>query len=297
MEMLETGKLKSDFLEKLLGKIDIKDEKIIVGPGIGEDAAVMDMGDTMLVAKSNPITGAESKIGWLAVHINANDVAARGATPLWFLNTVLLPEGSNEKLLETIMNDIHEACKELGICVVDGHTEVAPGLQRPIVAGFMLGEVTRSKLVLTGGAQPEDDIILTKGAGIEGTGILAEDLNDELSEKVSLKILKSAKSLLNEISVVKEAQVASKIGVHSMHTPTEGGIINGLLEISEAANVSFKVFEDDIPLSKETMQISNVLNLDPLKLLSSGSLLITSDTMKTNQILEELKKIGYVREL
>lgn len=295
---LPTGKVSKELLERYvfthLGEPSLR---VISGPHIGEDAAVLDMGDKTLVAKANPITGAEAKIGWLSVHINANDVASRGATPLWFLNTILLPEDSDETLLKTIMIDIHEACKELGICIVGGHTEVAPGLQKPIIAGFMLGEVTRSRLVTTGGAKPEDDIILTKGAGIEGTGILAEDLKDELSEKVSSKTLENAKKLLNEISVVKEAQVASKIGVHSMHTPTEGGVINGLLEVSEAANVSFKVYEDKIPLLNETKQISNVLKLDPLKLLSSGSLLITSDTNKTSQILDALNEVNIRAEV
>lgn len=291
--LLPTGKISKDLLERYvfscLGK---HSSRVISGSRIGEDAAVIDMGENVLVAKANPITGAEEKIGLLAVYINANDVAVSGAKPKWFLNNILLPEGSDETVLETIMQEINDACIKLDVCVIGGHTEVSPGLQRPIVSGFMLGEAKKSELVLTRGASIGDDIILTKGAGIEGTGILASDLEEILIKKVSKKTLKKAKKFLNETSVVNEALRASKIGVKSMHTPTEGGILNGLYEISEAAQVGFKVYESDILIAEETKQICNALNLNPLKLLSSGSLLIVSDPNKKTMLIEAISEIG-----
>jgi hydrogenase expression/formation protein HypE len=291
---LPTGKIPKELLEKYVFTcLGVPNERLIKGPLIGEDAAVIDLGDKVLIAKANPITGAEEKIGWLAVHINANDVAARGADPIWYLSIVLLPEGSDESLLETIMKEQHEACSELGICIVGGHTEVAPNLGRPIVSGFMLGEARKEDYVVTGGAKIGDHIVLTKGVGIEGTGILAADLREKLLGKVSEEILSSAVKLLDMISVVSEAKMAIEVGgVHSMHTPTEGGVLNGLLEISEASGNGFKIYENELLIHEETRKICSALGVDPLRLLSSGSLLIVIDPEKSSELVRSLASIS-----
>lgn len=291
---LATGKIPKDVLNRLVFTcLGAPSDRVLKGPNVGEDAALLDMGDRVIIAKANPITGAESKIGWLAVHINANDVAARGGKPLWYLSIILLPRGAPESLLETIMKEQHEACCDLGISIVGGHTEVVPGLERAIVSGFMLGEVSAESMITTDGAQIGDDIVLTKGIGIEGTGILASDLRHKLVDHVSKAQLDGAVKFLDLISVVPEALEASRIGgVHSMHTPTEGGVLNGLHEISEACKLGFTVYEDDMPIYDETRVISKVLDIDPLKLLSSGSLLICVDPNRSKDIIGGLEKIG-----
>jgi len=291
---LPTGKVPKDILKRFVFNcLGSSSERVLQGPNIGEDAAIISMGERALVFKANPITGAEKKIGWLAVHINANDVAVCGATPKWFMNIVLLPVGSKANVLETIMTEMHKACIELDISIIGGHTEVAPGLSRPIVAGFMVGEVSKEGCVTTGGALLGDKIVLTKGAGIEGTGILATDFKDRLEPLLGKKILHDAEKMLDMISVVPEALAASKLeGVHSIHTPTEGGVLNGLLEISEASGVGFKVYESNFLIKKETKEISKVLKVDPLKLLSSGSLLIVVDPGKHEFLIEKLNKLG-----
>ena len=291
---LPTGKIPKELLQKYVFTcLGIPNERLIKGPLIGEDAAVIDLGDKVLIAKANPITGAEEKIGWLAVHINANDVASRGADPIWYLSIVLLPEGSDESLLETIMKEQHEACSALGICIVGGHTEVAPNLGRPIVSGFMLGEARKEDYVITGGAMVGDHIVLTKGVGIEGTGILAADLRESLLGKVSEEILSKAVKMLEMISVVSEAKMAVEVGgVNSMHTPTEGGVLNGLLEISEASGTGFKIYENELLIHEETRQICGALGVDPLRLLSSGSLLIVVDADKSSELVRSLASIS-----
>lgn len=287
---LPTGKIPKDLLTKYVFTcLGVPNERLLQGPLIGEDAAVIDIGDRVLIAKANPITGAEEKIGWLAVHINANDIVARGAEPLWYLSIVLLPEGADESLLETIMKEQHEACSELGICIAGGHTEVAPGLGRPIVSGFMLGEARKDEYVVTGGAKVGDHIVLTKGVGIEGTGILAADLHDRLIGRVSDDVLSGAVKLLDMVSVVPEAKIAIGLGdVHSMHTPTEGGVLNGLLEISEASGCGFKIYEKELLIHEETKQICEALGVDPLRLLSSGSLLIIVDPKRSRELVSRL---------
>jgi hydrogenase expression/formation protein HypE len=291
---LPTGKVPKDVLKRLVFTcLGVPSDRVLKGPHIGEDSAVLDMGDSVLVAKANPITGAESRIGWLAVHINANDVAVRGAEPRWYMSVVLLPNGAQESLLETIMREQHEACCELGVSVMGGHTEVAPGLTRPIVSGFMLGEAEKGSYITTGGARAGDSIILTKGAGIEGTGILAVDLRDRLAGKVDETTLERAAGMLRQVSVVMEALAASKIkGVHSIHTPTEGGVLNGLLEVSEASNLGFRVYEKDLFVAPETRAICEALSVDPLRLLSSGALLITVAPLGAEAVLLAMEGVG-----
>ena len=292
--ILATGKIPKDVLSRLVFTcLGVPSDRVLKGPKVGEDAALLDMGDRVLIAKANPITGAESKIGWLAVHINANDVAARGGKPLWYLSIILLPEGAPENMLAIIMKEQHDACCELGVSIVGGHTEVAPGLQRPIVSGFMLGEVDKESRITTDGTKVGDKVILTKGVGIEGTGILASDLKDRLQATVDEITLESAVKMLDLISVVPEAVEASRIGcVHSMHTPTEGGVLNGLLEISEASGLGFKIYESKLPIHEATKAICDALSIDPLKLLGSGSLLICVEPSSADEVVSRLQSKG-----
>ena len=289
-----TGKVPSDVLRRVvLSKLGVESDRILQGPHVGEDAAVIDMGDRVAVVATDPITGAVGSIGWLAVHINANDVASTGARPLWFLCVTLLPEGAGEELLTEIMDQMHAACTEVGVSLVGGHTETTPGLDRPILIGFMIGEAEKGDYVTTGGARPGDVIILTKGAGIEGTAVLAQDLADLLNDKVGDKALVSAQSMLMRISVVPEAMRAVEVGgVHSLHDPTEGGLLNGLWEMAEAAEVGLTIREEDIPVAEETSLICDALEIDPLKLMGSGALLIVSESGAAVRIISSLEEIG-----
>lgn len=289
-----TGKVPSDVLRRVVfNRLGVTSDRLLQGPGVGEDAAVIDDGNKVLVVATDPITGAIGNVGWLAVHINANDIASTGARPLWFLCATLLPEDADEELLEEIMEQINDACLELGVSLIGGHTETTPGLDRPILVGFMIGEAKKDAYVTTGGAKPGDVIILTKAAGIEGTAVLAQDLKSVLEERVGREVLSSAESMLNLISVVPEAMRAIEVGgVHSLHDPTEGGLLNGLWEMAEAAGVGVIMREEAVPIAEETRLISEALCIDPLKLMGSGALLIVSEPARAGRIISALCEIG-----
>ncbi|HMF33019.1 MAG TPA: AIR synthase related protein, partial [Candidatus Lokiarchaeia archaeon] len=257
MTILPTGKIPSVFLSKLLDKYapNCCDPRLVLGGQIGEDAAVIDMPESSsyIVAKTDPITFATEEIGFYAVNINANDLATRGAASKWFQATILLPEGqTTEELVEFIFADIKRACDELGISVVGGHTEVTHGLPRPIIVGNMIGEVAKDKLVLTRGAQPGDAILLTKGAPIEGTAIIAREKYAELVERgYTEEFLARAKNYLHDpgISIQKEALLLNEyFEVHAMHDPTEGGVTNGIAEMAAASGTGAVVGVANIPL-------------------------------------------------
>ncbi len=291
------GKLPSDHLARLLADHAPSDPRVVLGPGIGRDAAVIDFGDKYVIAKTDPITFASDEIGWYAVHVNANDVACTGATPRWFLATLLLPQRqTTPSLVDAIFDQIADACHELGIALVGGHTEITHGLDRPIVVGCMLGEVSPDRLVRPDGARPGDALLVTKGIAVEGTAIIAREING-LSGLNGLDrdFLERCRGFLHEpgISVVRDARVATAAGqVHAMHDPTEGGLATGLLELAEAAGVGLEVEEDAIPILLETRDLCTRLGLDPLGLIASGALLLAVALEDADTVLSALKEAG-----
>lgn len=293
---MPVGKLPADLLRNLLGKYTIADERVVVGPGIGRDAAVIDMGDRLLVAKTDPITFTADEIGWYAVHVNANDVACCGAIPRWFLAAILLPEqGTTADLVERIFSQISDACRQLGISFCGGHTEITHGLPQPIVVGHLLGEVERDRYVTSAGAQVGDAVILTKGFAIEGTAIITRERRGELSGILAEEDLDRCANFIRNpgISVVRDATLAMEVGgVHALHDPTEGGVATGLWELAEASGVGLRVDEEVLPLLPECDLLCRHFRLDPLGVIASGSLLIAAESSRAEKIVERLQSEG-----
>src|SRR5437899_10043840 len=280
MQFLPIGKLRADTLQAIFDRHHTKDPRVVVGPRVGEDAAVIDMGDRYLVATSDPITFATAEIGWYALHVNANDIAVRGARPRWFLATLLLPAGATtDASVDALFTELHAACDELGVVLVGGHTEITHGLKRPIVAGTMLGEVEKDKLVTTGGAQVGDAIVMTKGIPLEGAAIIAREREAALLARgVRPAVLRKARHFLRSpgLSVVPEAEIACELArVHAMHDPTEGGLATALWELADAAGVGLRIDADRIVKLPEGVELCRVFGLDPLGTLASGCLVMT----------------------
>lgn len=287
--MMKAGKLPSDLLERLLSRLPA-DPRVLLGPGIGRDAAAIDLGNgRVLVAKADPVTLATEQLGRYAVHINANDVACLGAKPAWFMATVFLPEHATPELAEEIFEQIRSTCEELGVVPIGGHTEITLGLDRPIVAGTMLGETTVAALIRPESARAGDHLLLTKGIALEGTALLAREAPKALLERgVPQSVVAAAAGLLLDpgISVVREAVAACGVlqgqgpdqhpvrPVHALHDPTEGGLATALLELGQASGLQVRLRRDDVPVLPECSAICEALGLNPLGLLASGSLLI-----------------------
>jgi hydrogenase expression/formation protein HypE len=296
-EYLPVGKLNMDTLRELLAKAQVDDDRVLVGPQIGEDVAVIEMHDAYLVVKSDPITFATDEIGWYAVTINANDIATSGATPKWFLATVLLPEGkSTDELAHDIFDQIASACADLDVTLVGGHTEVTYGLDRPIVIGQMLGEVAKPHLIRTADARQGDALLLTKCVALEGTAILAREKPAFLADMgQSPEDAEALRNLLHDpgISVVRDARIACQAGrVHAMHDPTEGGVATGIWELAIAANVGVEVDFDELQRLNHYADLWENLDLDPLGVIASGALLISAAEAHAMQIMWALLDEG-----
>ena len=276
---MEIGKIPTELLEKIIlnpiNNINFKRDDIIIRPSTGEDCSAVDLNGELLVISTDPITGSDKNCGYLAVHINCNDVASSGAEPIGILLTVLLPKDSHLNVLEEIMDGAYKAARELKIEILGGHTEVTEAVNKPIISGTIIGKTKNKNFISSAGAKIGQDVIMTKWAGIEGTSIIASDYEEKLSKVLSKDIIETAKGFIDFISVVQDGLIAGENGATSMHDVTEGGILGAAWEIAHCSNVGIDIFIDDIPLMPETIEICKIAKINPYRLISSGSMIIT----------------------
>jgi hydrogenase maturation factor len=284
---LRPGKLPPRLLERLIRWTGAADRRVLVGPRCGVDAAVIALGRRRLVLKSDPVTFTARRVGWYAVQVNANDVAAMGARPCWFQPTILVPPGTRPARVIGIAREMHQACRALGIAITGGHTEVTDAVTRPVVAGDMQGLLIGARPISSAGARPGDALLLTKAAGLEGTAILADERSGELRRALSAGLVRAARRLRQDpgISVVAEARTAARHGASAMHDPTEGGVRAALHELAYASGVALRVDLDQIPVRPETAAVCRHFGLDPLGLIGSGALLVTIAADRTAGLL------------
>ncbi|MEM2146701.1 MAG: AIR synthase family protein, partial [Candidatus Jordarchaeaceae archaeon] len=289
---LPMGKIPPEVLKNVVFKhLGVKNPNVILGPALGMDSAVIKVGEKVLIYSMDPITGAKERIGWLAVNINANDVATFGIRPSLFSACILLPEKSTEKTVEEICVQIDLAAKRLGIAVIGGHSEVTPKMKNPIIVGCAMAITDPGKYVTSAGSKPGDKIILTKGAGLEGTAVIANEKRETLKTAINDDLLNSAMNFYEKISVVQEAVLAYNFGgVTAMHDPTEGGLLGGIHELADASELGVKIYKEKIYVHRETMEICRFFKIDPMQLISSGALLISANPNFAEGIIQELSK-------
>ena len=298
MSSLATGKLPAGLLAQLIAALPTAHPHLLLGPGVGEDAAIIEVngGDLLLAAKSDPITFATDEIGYYAVNVCANDLAVCGARPRFYLPTVLLPEGTAEAEVRRICDQVGAACRALEITVAGGHTEVTAAVNQPVVAGTLLGEVARRKVVRTGGCGPGDLVLLVGSAAVEGTSIIAREKREALSGRGwAAAALDEAANYLYEpgISVLEPALAAAEAElVTAMHDPTEGGVATGLWEMADASGCGLEVELAEVPVTPLTAAACAAFGLDPLGTIASGGLLATAAPEDVEALLALWQGIG-----
>ena len=298
---LPAGKLPHALLGRLLAGLPHEHPQLLVGPTVGEDAAVIDFApgcERLLVAKSDPITFATDQIGYYAVNVCVNDLAVTGATPRFYFPTLLLPAGqSDAALAASIFAQIGAACRQLGIAVAGGHSEITPAVVQPVVAGSLLGDVLRGRMVSSAGCRPGDVVLLAGVAPVEGISLIAREKRAALLHLgwPAGRIDEAAAYLYHPgISVLKPALLAADAGlVTAMHDPTEGGVATGLLELALAADVGVEIDLDAIPVSALGRDLCAVFDLDPLGVIASGALLATAAPDKVDRLLDLWAGIGW----
>lgn len=273
--------------------VETEDPDILLGSTFGEDVALTKIGQDILASHIDPIVGAIGNIGWLAVHVACNDIAASGIPPRWLLMLVLVPDPKQEDLLGQIMRDAHRAADEIGASIIGGHTGYSAGISRPLVAVTALGTASGRTPVRTSGAQIGDHVLVTKGIALEGTGILAQDFEDIARQKgLSDPELHEAKLLMEQVSVLPEAIILADHGVSAMHDVTRGGLLETLLEISYLSRVAIEFHTDSLPIPCVVRRFSEAFQYDPLRMISSGTLAATIPPRYKEAVTRSLKKAG-----
>lgn len=289
---MEIGKVPETVLKRaVFRQIRTKREEVLVGAGVGEDCAALQLGpDEVFVLSTDPITGTDKNTGELAVQITANDLASAGAEPVALLLTVLLPVTADEAMIRQLMQEVENACEKLHIQVVGGHTEVTAVVNQPVISVTGIGKVKKGCLVTTGGARVGDDVVATKWIGIEGTSIIAREKEEELRERFAAPFVEEAKNFDQLLSVVPDAAAAVRSGVTAMHDVTEGGIYGALWELAEASGVGLEIDLKAIPVRQETIEICEHFRLNPYQLISSGCMLMTAPDGR--KLVRDLEKEG-----
>ncbi|HEY8487359.1 MAG TPA: AIR synthase family protein [Limnochordales bacterium] len=275
--MRAAGKLAPQRLQELvLPYLGRRRPEVRVRAGLGEDAAALECGGRTLVVSSDPITGLGPGMGRLGVFVATNDVAAMGAEPVGLQVVLLLPLQTDDGEIRRVMEEISQACCQLGVEVLGGHTERTVKVREPVVVLTALGLVEPGRLVTSAGARPGDQLLMTKAAALEGTAVLAWEMGERLAEAVGKAVVERARGFLEEVSVVREGLAAAALGVHAMHDATEGGLLGAVWEMCQASGVCAEVWEQRVPLREETRRICQALGADPLCLISSGTLLVAA---------------------
>jgi hydrogenase expression/formation protein HypE len=283
------GKVPPDLLADLvLGRTGAPDDRVLQGPAYGEDTAAIDVGDDVLVVNTDPVSLAADRVGTLAVDVACNDVAASGADPAWLTDVVFLPDDDPDAL-DAITAELDAAARRRGVAIVGGHSEYAPDRDRPTVVVTCLGLADR--YVPTGGARPGDRVILTKGAGIEATAILATDFREDLADAVDPATFEAGASFYDDLSVLPEARVLRDRAT-AMHDPTEGGLAAGLLELATASGVGLSVRRSSVPVRPATATLCAAAGVDPLRVLGSGALVATVPDGEADAALADLSAAG-----
>jgi hydrogenase expression/formation protein HypE len=266
------------------------DAAIRLGPGVGEDAALLDLASGTWALASDPISFTSSDAGRLAVLVNANDVAVRGARPTYFTAVVMVaPDEATEDRVVAILDQIQRACAEVGAVLVGGHTEVTSGLTHSLVVGTMLGRIDH-RAVTTGGVAPGDRIGFTRWAGIEGTGIILDSFDDAVCRGLGHRLPGHGPRW--QLSVVDEALALAEIpGVNALHDVTEGGVGEAVSEMERAGGVVIAADRDAVPVHPVTADVCTRLGLDPLGLIGSGSLLLACDESASARVETTLSEL------
>lgn len=305
-KLMKTGKLTNEQLQTLiLDKLPKLSPTTLVGANIGADCAWLNLGDKLLVTSSDPITAGGLESGTLAIHVSSNDIAACGVKPSGILIVVIAPTYATEDDLTKVVEDASREASRLGIDIVGGHTEVSDTVNNFVVITTAFGIVDKSHPVPFGKAKVGDKLIMTKTCGIEGSYIAVKEHSDKLTGKVSDEVLEKVSCYGDLISVVPEGSVAGSLinkdmtkndkgfyygAVNLMHDVTEGGVLGASYEMADFSGIGIKVFEDSIPMTAETKEICSALSLNPLRLISSGALLMASS--EADRVLESLRNNG-----
>jgi hydrogenase expression/formation protein HypE len=294
------GKPSPGRLRKLIaGNLGAPSGSVLVGPGPGLDAAVIDVGGgRVMVIAEDPIFPAPGLpleiMGEFTVHIGASDVAVTGVRPAAMTYTLLLPPGCPESDASLIIRSISRTAASLGIAIVGGHTGWYAAVTIPTVGGVSVwGFAEAGKWISPGGARDGDALLMTKGPAIEAAALLGVLYRDRLAERIAAETLDTICARTSEITVVADALVAFAAGgVHAMHDATEGGVLGGLWEMADASGLAVHADVDAVSVPADIAALAEALAFDPWRAISEGTLLAAVAPKSVDRVLAAWAEAG-----
>lgn len=292
---LAAGKFPSHLLEDFFGRFSRPDPSVLIASAVGEDTAALNVaGEEVLILKSDPITFATDAIGDYAVVVNANDIATAGAVPRWLLTTLLFPCGITAAAALDILDQLRRVCDRWNITLCGGHTEITDAVSRTVVIGMMAGTVAKRRLIDKSAAGAGDRVLITKSVAVEGTAIIAREFGGRLREAgMADEEIERCKGTLADLSIMDEAAIAASAGgVTAMHDVTEGGVATALEELSVVSGHRIEIDTNRIPVMGRCRRVCDLIGIDPLGLIGSGSLLICCREEAASRIMERVAAAG-----
>ncbi|MFQ6052482.1 MAG: AIR synthase family protein [Candidatus Hydrothermarchaeota archaeon] len=303
VKLPELGKVTPEFFDEVIfPNLGVDDDTVIVKPRHGVDFGVIEIGDNVIVMSSDPVYIMPSlgweRAAWFAYHILASDVAVSGIKPRYLTIDLNLPPEMDEETLKIIWKTIHEECKKMGVSIVCGHTARYAGCNYPMVGGAtIIGIGTKEELVTPEGIRVGDKVIISKGPAVETTGLMSVQFPEFLEEVHGTDFVKKAQSVFYQMTTVYDALTAARVGVSSMHDATECGVWGGLFEMAKASGCGMRIIKEEIPIQEVIKQTCEVFEIDPFKAISEGTLLATARPDRADEVVEALKKEGFLANI
>lgn len=287
---MRPGKFSESVLKRsVLKQIKTKREEVVRGAEAGEDCAFFSFGEKEgILGTTAPIVVEEFEDIDLGLNGIVNNIAAAGGEPVGILVSAILPDKILESVVQRLSGEMERACHKLNLQIAGGNTQITKVVDKPILNITVIGKKERDKHEKFYSYKAGQDILLTKWIGMAGTSILAKKEQKKLEQRLPSYIVENGRELEKEISVLPESRIAMNIGAAGMHDVSRGGIFSALWELAERGNIGIEVDLKKIPVRQETIEICEVLGVNPYELYGAGALLIVSD--KGNQLLHELEK-------
>jgi len=258
-----------------------------------EDSAVLQAGKEMIAFSTDsfvvdPIFFPGGDIGSLAIHGTVNDLAMRGAKPLFLSVAMIIEEGFAIHDLETIVRSLKTGADEAGVEIVAGDTKVVQSgkADKIFINTTCIGLLTEKLDISAKNGRPGDRIILSGTMADHGATILCQREGLQIQGGFA-----SDSAPLNHLvaAMIKEAGKQ----IHVLRDPTRGGVGTTLNELARSSGVGIRLREKDLPVRDDVRGACELLGLDPIYLANEGKLLAFVEPDVAGSLLKVMQHMQY----
>ncbi|MFO7826375.1 MAG: AIR synthase family protein [Cyclobacterium sp.] len=299
----QLGKIDESLLEDFIAsRCGAYREEVLVKPGFGRDVSLVELpGQQVMALTSDPLslipTLGLQESAWLSVQLMANDMATTGFAPQYGQFVLNLPAGFSRDDFKIYWEHIHHYCQNIGMAITGGHTGFVEGQNSTIAGGGTFISILPKDQALTANqARPGDVLLVTKTAALSSSAILAMSFPKTIKDKLGNETYQKACASFYNTSSLEEALAAAgspgeKV-VTAMHDVTEGGISGAIYELAAASGCGVRLEKDKVPVGPVQQAICNLFDLDPMRCIGAGSMIISCDKSRVRLIQDRIRAKG-----